>query len=174
MVVTRSHLSKLEAHRQQVRDACENMLLEARAQGRDQLNAGEAARFDHAKADLDSLDESIREYRGELERAGSNPFSSGGGIDAMTYGRQWAEQVAERLHRSMGGEQEQRVVVSGSLDIPQLVEPNIIAIARPVRLIDLFRTARHWRATLLNTSSRRCEPTPPPPYRTPEPNRPRR
>ena len=56
----------------------------------------------------------------------------------MAYGKQWAQQTAEKLHRSMGGGLERRVVVSGSIDIPQLVEPSIIPIARPVRLIDLF------------------------------------
>lgn len=56
----------------------------------------------------------------------------------MAYGRQWAEQVAEKMSRSMGGGLEKRVVVSGSLDIPQFIEPEVIPIARPVRLIDLF------------------------------------
>lgn len=63
----------------------------------------------------------------------------GGGQDAMAYGRQWAQRVAEKLTRAMGGDGlERRAVVSGSLDIPQFIEPEVIAMARPQRLIDLF------------------------------------
>ena len=69
---------------------------------------------------------------------GSHPFMSDGGLDAMSYGRCWAEQVADKLTRAMGHDMEQRAVVSGSIDIPSLVETSIIPIARPARLIDLF------------------------------------
>ena len=61
----------------------------------------------------------------------------------MMYARGWAERVAEKLRRSMGGGLgEQRAVVSGSIDIPSLVEPEIVAIARPTRLIDLLVNRR--------------------------------
>ena len=116
------------------------MLLECRSQGRESLNAGETQRLAAAQADLRDLDEAIEEYRSELQRAAIPPQYAqlGGGLDAMSFGRAWAEQVSEKLQRSMGGGLEQRVVVSGSIDIPQLVEVGIIPIARPVRLIDLF------------------------------------
>ena len=38
----------------------------------------------------------------------------------------------------MGSDGEERAVVSGSIDIPSLIEKDIIPISRPVRLIDLF------------------------------------
>jgi HK97 family phage major capsid protein len=63
-------LAKLEKKREEVRGACESMLMEARAQGRDQLNEGELIRYRHALADLRGLGERIAEYRGELERSG--------------------------------------------------------------------------------------------------------
>jgi HK97 family phage major capsid protein len=63
-------LSKLERKREDVRGACESMLMEARAQGRDQLNEGELIRYKHAMADLHGLGEQIAEYRHELERSG--------------------------------------------------------------------------------------------------------
>ena len=56
----------------------------------------------------------------------------------MAYGRQWAEQVAEKMSRSMGGGLEKRVVVCGLPRYPAFIEPEVIPIARPVRLIDLF------------------------------------
>ena len=56
----------------------------------------------------------------------------------MAYGRAWAGQVAERVTRAMSRDSESRAVVSGSIDIPSLVETEIIPIARPLRLIDLF------------------------------------
>ena len=67
-VVNREFLSKLEAKRDQVRATCEHMLLEARSAGREELNAGEAARYDHAKEDLDRLNEQILEARDSIER----------------------------------------------------------------------------------------------------------
>jgi len=66
---THDFLAKLEKKREEVRGACESMLMEARAQGRDQLNEGELIRYKHALADLRGLGERIAEYRGELERA---------------------------------------------------------------------------------------------------------
>ena len=71
-MATPSHdfLSKLERKREDIRGACEQMLLEARADGRDQLNEGELIRYKHALADLRGLGERIAEYRSELERSG--------------------------------------------------------------------------------------------------------
>ena len=56
----------------------------------------------------------------------------------MSYGRAWADQVATRVTRAMGGDTESRATISGSLDIASLVEPQIVAISRPQRLIDMF------------------------------------
>ena len=99
--------------------------------------------------------EVVAEYASELARVGEIPANLrglGGGRDAMAYGKQWAQQTAEKLHRSMGGGLERRVVVSGSIDIPQLVEPSIIPIARPVtadRPVQQPRPARRQRVRVL-------------------------
>ena len=67
--VSRGCLSELERRREQIRAAAENMLLEARAAGREQLNAGETHRHAQAMADLRGLDEHIEQIRADLERA---------------------------------------------------------------------------------------------------------
>ena len=42
---SRDFLSKLERKRESIRNACESMLMEARAEGREQLNEGEDQRY---------------------------------------------------------------------------------------------------------------------------------
>jgi HK97 family phage major capsid protein len=66
-------LSKLEAKRESIRGACETMLLEARAQGRQELNEGELIRYKHALADLRAMGDKIAEYRSDVERVGAIP-----------------------------------------------------------------------------------------------------
>jgi HK97 family phage major capsid protein len=46
------------------------MLMEARAEGRQQLNAGELERYKHMLADMRAMGDKIVEYRSEVERAG--------------------------------------------------------------------------------------------------------
>lgn len=126
-------LDQLEERRAQLAADIEMRLVAARRDNRDELTDAER----RALADIRALDERIAYQRSEVARMGTMP-SLGGSSDAMAYGRQWAEQVAEKITRAMGHDGEQRAVVSGSIDIPSLVEPEIIAIARPARLIDLF------------------------------------
>ena len=82
-----SFLLKLENQAQRTRLAAEGMLLEARSQGREHLNAGEAQRYDLAKRDLDDLTQRIADTRAELARCGSHPFQSSGGRALGTAGR---------------------------------------------------------------------------------------
>jgi HK97 family phage major capsid protein len=67
--VSRGFLDQLERRREQIRADTENMLLEARAQGRTQLSAGEAAMHRQAMQDLRGLDEHIAEIREDLDRS---------------------------------------------------------------------------------------------------------
>ena len=62
-------MSKLEARREQVRAATENMLLEARSQGRQTLSESEDRRWRQARADLAVLNEQIAECREDLSRS---------------------------------------------------------------------------------------------------------
>jgi HK97 family phage major capsid protein len=92
----------------------------------------------------EDLAATARTYESELQRCGELPpglarrAADGGSCDAMAFGRQWVHQVADKLTRAMSRDGEQRAVVSGTIDIPTLVETQVIPIARPARLIDLF------------------------------------
>jgi hypothetical protein len=132
--------------RAQIFDACEHILLSAKREGRSRLNAGEAARFAAAKADLDGLSDAIVEYRSERVRAGLDEeggspsllarISRGSGSEgAERRGRMWAADTSDRL-RAMGGEA--RAVVSGSLDVPVLLDIPPVPIPFPKRLIDVL------------------------------------
>lgn len=133
--VTASFLAKLEARQ-------ENLLAEAEAWsnslGDGKLSPAQEVRYRQYVDDLRGLAQHVNETRSELDRMGRAPVKASGGIDARAYGQQWAHRVAEKMSRSMGGGTEQRVVVSGSLDIPSFIEPEVIPMARPTRLIDLF------------------------------------
>jgi HK97 family phage major capsid protein len=139
--VTASFLSKLEQRRADEYRATEQLLQKAQREGRDKLTDAEEIDFRAHKATLKALDSHIDDTKSELKRMGSHSIT-GGGQDAMSYGRQWSERAAEKLMRSMGGGMEQRAVVSGSIDIPALVEPEIVEITRPTRLIDLLVNRR--------------------------------
>lgn len=67
--VSDGFLRELETRREQIRAAAEHMLLEARSQGREELNAGEAVRYAEATRDLRGLDEHIAEIRADLDRS---------------------------------------------------------------------------------------------------------
>ncbi len=139
-IPSQAFLQKLTTKRDGLRASAEVMLLEARAAGRDELTPGEAARMNSMMSDLRALGSRIGEYESELERSRLPEHLAriSGDLDAMSYGRVWAEQVAEKVRRVMGRDGEARAVISGTVDIPSLVEPNVIPIARPARLIDLF------------------------------------
>jgi hypothetical protein len=135
MPVTRSFLAKLEARK-------ENLITEAETwtrslpQGR--MTPQQEVRYRQYVTDIRGISEHVAETKSDLDRMGSYPLKNTGGLDAMSYGRQWAQRVADKLGRSMGGDVLERAVVSGSLDIPAFIEPEVIPMARPARLIDLF------------------------------------
>ena len=67
--ISRRFLDELERRRDAIRRVTENMLLEARDQGRQTLNEGEDRRYRQARSDLTALDEQIAEYREDLARS---------------------------------------------------------------------------------------------------------
>jgi HK97 family phage major capsid protein len=70
---TPERLAQLEARREKIRAAAENLCLEARSAGREQLTIGESERLKRMRADLQGFDDQIVEYRSELERVGTIP-----------------------------------------------------------------------------------------------------
>ncbi|WP_273736555.1 phage major capsid protein [Mycolicibacterium septicum] len=132
--VTPSFLARLEARRENLISEAESWL---RGLPTGTLAPDRAVKYRRYIADIEELTRSVSETESELARG--VPYSlKGTGCDAMTYAAQWSVRVAEKMRRSMSGGQESRAVVSGSIDIPALVETEIIPIARPTRLIDLF------------------------------------
>ena len=139
--------AKLEAakrRRSDLTNRAEELLLEQRASGVEELTGPSVVRFRamrrdiaDAREDEDALDERVREYRSELARVGDHPLMHKSAA-AADNGRHWAHQVTERALRVMGHDGERRAVVSGELAIPALVVPEVIAIARPARLVDLL------------------------------------
>jgi HK97 family phage major capsid protein len=67
--VSNGMLARLQARRTQIRASAETLLQEARAQGRNELSPGEAARLQHMLSDLDSLGEQLEERRFDRERS---------------------------------------------------------------------------------------------------------
>lgn len=120
------------------RQAIESMLMDIKEQrGEDaQLEPGEQARYRQMTEDLRSLQDHAETYAEDLARVGTLPtkLAHSGGADA--HARSWAANTATELRRAFGAES--RAVISGSVDVPQLIPEYVTAIPHPVRLIDLF------------------------------------
>ena len=162
-----SFLRKLEAKRGQLVNQAESWL---RGIPSGRLTPAQEVEYRTYVDDIKGLSERIAETKSEIARMGTHGISSDGSLDAMSYGRMWSQQVADKVTRAMGRDGEERAVVSGSIDIPQLVETSVIPIARPVRLIDLFSNRAPVAGNSFDTS-RACGPTPPTRWRTPTPSR---
>lgn len=130
------------AKRDAILDRCER-------EKRDRLTVDETRAFERLTAQISGeggLDERIGEIAAEIKRSGrgdpdaeavrkatANPTGGAGTTE------QWAQTAARELRDNLGGRrQESRAVISGSVDIPNLVLPGVVPIPRPVRLIDLF------------------------------------
>lgn len=111
------------------------------AEGRDDLTMDETRHFEALTEQLAQIDQQIAETREDYERSGRNnpdavmvaAAQARGSADSRGGG--WAARAATALQKMSG---ESRAVTSGSIDVPQLIEPNITPMARPQRLIDLF------------------------------------
>lgn len=134
--VTPAFLSKLESRRAEVYAEAEQLLLKAKRAGRQTLTPEEESDFQVARATMKALDEHIADTRSELKRSGSYHFTgTTGGADATA--RAWSHDAVNALRRNLGGS-EQRAVISGSVDVPSLVESEVIGFPFASRLLDLF------------------------------------
>ncbi|WP_445160793.1 phage major capsid family protein [Mycobacterium sp. Dal123C01] len=126
----------VEAQRKQIFDR-------AQAESRDTLSVAETAEFRSLTELIEGLVERAKDLREEVEREGSltdaqrHAVLGGAGGDSRAASLAWGRTAAQALRRDLGGK-ESRAVISGSVDIPNLVQPSVVAIPRPVRLIDLF------------------------------------
>lgn len=114
------------------------------ADGRDDLTMDETRHFDALTEQLAEIDQQIAETREDYERSGrGNPGAEAAAranaCGGNSRGGGWAARAATALQK-MGGES--RAVTSGSIDVPQLIEPNITRMARPQRLIDLLTSRK--------------------------------
>ncbi|SHP85347.1 HK97 family phage prohead protease [Mycobacteroides abscessus subsp. abscessus] len=112
-------------------------------EGRDALTGAETAEFRSLSARIEHLDEQLD----ERERSGRDNPEAAAVARAQSrvhpdrdLGTGWASRAATAV-LAMGGT-EGRNVVSGSIDIPELIEIEITPKARPQRLIDLLATRK--------------------------------
>lgn len=131
-------LEELRRRRDELLSQRQAILDQVGSDRRDMLTDDETDAFQAATAAIEQLGERIEEA---LRRGEGNPAAEAiaraqarGGADNRG-GSNWAARAATALQK-MGGES--RAVTSGSIDVPQLIEPNITPMARPQRLIDLF------------------------------------
>ncbi|PJE21530.1 MAG: phage major capsid protein [Mycobacterium sp.] len=109
--------------------------------GRAHLNAAEKRQFNSLMDTVSLLEERIADTKAELERCGQdNPTvqrlmaaTAMGGTTAST--ADWARRAATAIAGSGG---ENRAISTGSLDVPALVLPSVVATPWPKRLVDLF------------------------------------
>ncbi|UVO11917.1 phage major capsid protein [Mycobacterium sp. SVM_VP21] len=108
-----------------------------RAEDRSHLNAGEDAKFRALSEGIDEVNHRIADWH----RSGrGNPnavlaASAQASVDTSGSRGGWADRAAAGI-QAMGGEA--RSIVSGSIDLPSLIEPQVEALPRPERLIDLL------------------------------------
>jgi HK97 family phage major capsid protein len=104
-------------------------------ENRGDLTAAETEKFLEIQRELTE----VRDEFAEHKRAGrDNPRVAEVARATARAGDQqatWAARAAKAL-QNLGGES--RAISSGSLDVPSLVEPNVVAKSRPARLIDLL------------------------------------
>lgn len=140
-----NHLRRLEQLRRETDAQRQAIVARAEAAGQEFLDEKATAEFRELTDSVAELDERIQHLRGEIQRSGRNDPDSAkvrratalnGGAGSAA---QWAQTAARELRANLGGRgTESRAVVSGSIDVPSLVLPEVVPIPRPVRLIDLF------------------------------------
>lgn len=137
-------INRLKADHDRKYRAANRILDDAREDGRDELSPGEAATFRKKAAEVEGLTKRIKQAESDLGRLGSSSQTlrrlqrkspGGSHSDSNSRAHAWACQAAERL---TGLSVEHRAVVSGSIDVPSLVEPFVIETPWPVRIIDLL------------------------------------
>lgn len=136
---TQDVLDRMEARRESLRADAERILVRARDAGRSELDHSDSERVRELTANLRSLDTEITQYRADVERATLPEryrHLGTSGMDATGQGRVWAKQTAHELRQAFGSER--RAVISGSVDVSQLIPQYVTGIPHPQRLIDLL------------------------------------
>ncbi|MGV0795645.1 phage major capsid protein [Mycolicibacterium elephantis] len=114
---------------QLLKDRLKAITSTVKRQGRNYLTESEDREFRAIHAQVTELESEMRRAgRFDPDIVAIKRATSRGGQD-------WASRAATAI-RKMGGEN--RAVTSGSIDLPTLVEPNVVAKARPQRLLDLL------------------------------------
>jgi HK97 family phage major capsid protein len=148
---TASGLADLKHKRSQLVACAESYLLAARQQGRETLSDLETRKFREMNDDIGALDQRIEAYAHDLERVGNLPAGlggGGGGMGAEAYTQNWARQTLRSLKQALGGT-EQRAIISGSVDVPILIEPEVVATPFKKRLIDAYGQKRTTPSTAI-------------------------
>src|SRR5215472_3297809 len=132
-------LARAKAERQLIVDR-------AKREQRDELTSEETREFKSLSQRVENLEERVSDERAEVERSGRGPGGyletaalGNGCSDAETIGRAFATNAAHALHK-LGGEQ--RAVISGSVEVPILIDQPVVNIPFPKRLIDVFGSRR--------------------------------
>jgi len=140
----------LEARLKQAKESRRVITKNAKRDGRDEFNALETAEFRDLSATIEALEERLTECREEHARSGyglGGIFAPGGrferaahggvGTTSQDVGRRFAHDAATTLQKLSG---ETRAVISGSVDVPLLVDlpTPLFETPFPARLIDVL------------------------------------
>lgn len=130
------NLTRLRALRESNDLARRGLLARVEARGDTDLTAGEAAKFEAVTAAIKDVDQQIREAEAEYVRSGRGNPDIAHVLKATTRTEadDWAQRAFDRLSESRA------LVSSGSVDVPHLISPNVVPLARSStpRLIDLL------------------------------------
>ena len=148
---TASGLAELRARRSELEATAASYLYAARAQGRETLSDLESRQFRDYQDQLGAMDARIEDYAHELQRVGTLPAGlgqGGGGMGSEAFTANWARQTLRSLKAALGG-REERAVISGSVDVPVLIEPEVVATPFKKRLIDAYGQKRTTPSTAI-------------------------
>ena len=148
---TASGLAELRARRSQLEATAASYLYAARHQGRETLSDSESRQFRDYQDQIGAMDARIEDYEHELARVGTLPAGlgfGGGGVGAEAFTANWARMTLRSLKSALGGAEE-RAVISGSVDVPVLIEPEVVATPFKKRLIDAYGQKRTTPSTAI-------------------------
>ena len=145
-------MAELRARRSELEATAASYLYAARAQGRETLSDSESRQFRSYQDSIGALDARIEDYASELQRCGSYPAAlaglSGPGIGSEAFTANWARQTLRSLKSALGG-REKRAVISGSVDVPVLVEADVVGTPFRKRLVDSYGQKRSTPSTAI-------------------------
>ena len=146
---SQDQLDRLERRRTEIKACAQSLLLERRAQGVEELDVADATRFRAMAADIQSLDDTITEYRSDLQRSQippqyANLGGGGGGRHVGTAGRLAPlgfpdEQMRELREHALRGEAariEHRAFSTADSLLPAGLFPTPIEFQHEGRVLD--------------------------------------